>query len=100
MPDDVSYLVAYAKIVEDSNGILLQGVYFGGIAAEYDTAAAIAKDCVNSTKGGTILPKVLKLVGKHQALEALYDAVDCFESVTASMVEADQTIRRSQTRQK
>lgn len=90
-----NYLVAYAKITESSDGISLQGVYFGGMGATHDEAAQIARDCVNNTRGGTILPKVCKVHGKNQILEALYDAQEAFESITAQMSEANETIKRS-----
>jgi hypothetical protein len=90
------YLVAYAKIVVDrEQGIALQGVYFGGIGETLPEAESIAKDCVNNIRGGTILPKVLKLDGDGRVIDALYEATEKFEKVTANMVEADSIINRN-----
>jgi hypothetical protein len=89
------YLVAYAKIVVDrEQGIALQGVYFGGIGDTLHEAEVIAKDCVNNVRGGTILPKVLKLDGQGRVIDALYEATEKFEKVTANMIEADSIINR------
>lgn len=95
------YLVAYAKIIVDKdNGISLAGVYFGGIGDTKDEAEVIARDCVNTIRGGTILPKVMPLEDNGQVLEALYDATDKFERVTQNMVEADATVNRARARKK
>lgn len=96
----VEYLVAYAKIVEDDDGIILQGVYFGGIGPTYEAAESIARDCVNQVRGGTVLPKVVKLTRPCQVIDALFDATDNFEAITAQMVEADATIRRTHSKRK
>lgn len=93
--DNCDYMVAYARISENSEGIFLQGVYFGGMGRTHEEASAIAKDCVNSTRGGTILPKVCRVNGKHQVMDALYDAAEAFESITAQMSEANETIKRT-----
>lgn len=96
----VEYLVAYAKIVEDDDGIMLQGVYFGGIGPTYEEAECIARECVNQIRGGTVLPKVVKLTRPCQVIDALFDAADNFEAITAQMIEADATIRRTHSKRK
>lgn len=90
------FVVAYAKITTDKEGIHLQGVYFGGLGESADEADAIARDCVNRIRGGTILPKVLRIDGNHQVLDALYDASDKFEHTTLQMQEAEKIINRTQ----
>lgn len=95
------FLVAYAKIVVDKdNGISLAGVYFGGVGDTKDEAETIARECVNTIRGGTILPKVMILEDNGQVLEALYDATDKFERVTKNMVEADATVNRARAKKK
>ena len=89
------YLVAYARIQSDKDSdITLQGVFFGGIGDSVKEADMIARECVNTIKGGTILPKVLAL-DKSTVIDAMLDATEKFEQVTAYMVEADNTIKRS-----
>lgn len=97
-PPVTKFVVAYAKITMDKDGIALQGVYFGGLGDSMSEAETLARDCVNNVRGGTILPKVVKIDGKEQVLEALYDASDKFEEVTANMQEADAVISRTQNR--
>ena len=87
------WVVAYAKILMDKDtGIILQGVYFGGLGETQDEAHIIARDCVNTIKGGIILPKVLKITDSYCIIDALYDAADRFENITRKMQEADDII--------
>jgi hypothetical protein len=89
------YLVAYARIQSDKDSpITLQGVFFGGIGSSVTEADTIARECVNTIKGGTILPKVLNL-DNTTVIDAMLDAMEKFEQVTAYMVESDNTIKRS-----
>lgn len=89
------YMVAYAKIVVDKEeGIILQGVYFGGISDTNEDAEKIARECVNSIRGGTILPKVIKLDEECQILDALYDVTARFDAITKGMVESDRIVNR------
>ena len=94
------FIVAYAKITTDKDGISLQGVYFGGLGETLEEAEEIARDCVNRIRGGTVLPRVLKIEDKGKVLDALYEATDRFEQTTVSMQEADKIISRSQGRRK
>ncbi len=89
------YMVAYAKIVLDKDeGIVLAGVFFGGIEDTLAAAELAAKECVNTIRGGTILPKVIKLGEDCKVIDALYDAADKFERVTTNMIESDKIISR------
>lgn len=91
------YLVAYAKIMLDKDdGISLAGVFIGGIGDSKEEADGIARDVVNTVPrgGGTIIPRVTKLVGDGQVIDAMYDATEKFERVVQSMVESDQIISR------
>jgi hypothetical protein len=89
------FVVAFAKITTDKDGISLQGVYFGGMGGSIEEAEDIARECVNRIRGGTILPRVLKIHDKGKVLDALYDATDKFEQTTANMIEADRIINRT-----
>jgi hypothetical protein len=89
------FMVAYAKIVVDKDdGIALAGVFFGGIGDSAQEAEGIARECVNTIRGGTILPRVIKLERDGQVIDALYDATEKFERITQSMIESDQIINR------
>ncbi len=89
------FMVAYAKIVVDKdNRIALAGVFFGGIGDTANEAENIARECVNTIRGGTIIPRVVKLERDGQVIDALYDATEKFERVTQNMIESDQIINR------
>lgn len=90
------FVVAYAKIITDKDGVNLEGVYFGGLGDTIEEANGIAHDCVNRTRGGSILSKVLRIDGKHKVLDALYEASNKFEFQTAQMQEAEKIINRTQ----
>lgn len=94
------YLTAYAKIVDDrDHGIMLQGVYFGGVGDTLAEAEQYARDCVNSVRGGTVLPKVVELT-TNNVLDAMSDLTERFEYITNQMVQADAIISRTQSRKK
>ncbi len=96
---DAGYIVAYAKIsIDKEDGINLQGVFFGGIGQSNEEAEQIARECVNTIKGKTVLPKVIKLTPEYNVIDALYDAYDRFEEMTAKMREADDIINRENRR--
>ncbi len=89
------FMVAYAKIVVDKDdGITLAGVFFGGIGDTTTEAENIARECVNTVRGGTILPRVVKLDKDGQVIDALYDATEKFERITQNMIESDQIINK------
>jgi hypothetical protein len=93
------YLVAFAKIMTDKeDGISLQGVYFGGFCKDPDHAEQLARDCVNTIRHGTIIPKILPIDKPHAVMDALWEATEKFEKVTAYMAEADETLKRSARR--
>jgi len=93
------FLVAYARIQSDKDAeIALQGVYFGGVGETPEEAERIARECVNTIKGGTILPKIIQLDETNTVIDGLLDAMEKFEQVTAYMVEADNTYKRSAKR--
>lgn len=90
------WIVAYAKLtIDKEEGVVLQGVYFGGIGSTIDEAEGLARECVNMIKGGTILPKVFKITEKFSVIDALYDAADKFEGMTKRMQDAEVILNRN-----
>lgn len=88
------WIVTYARIIIDKeHGIVLNGVYFGGIAGTNDEAETVAKECVNSIKGGTILPKIIKL-SSECIIGAILDAETKFIEMANRMRDADNIINR------
>lgn len=93
------YLVAYAKFTQDKeNGVQLQGVFFADVAESEEAAQQVAKYCVNTVKGGTILAKVTKIEESLQVLEALYDMTDQFEKLLSQMKETERIIAKNNQR--
>lgn len=73
------WIVVYAKIIEDKiSDVQLAGVHFGGVANSKTEADKVARDCVNSVKGGTIMPKLYEVSGKHQLPLIMAQANDFF----------------------
>lgn len=93
------WVVAYAKILLDKDtGVSLHGIYFGGIGDTPEDAEKIARECVNTIKGGTIIPKVLKIDDKFSVIDALYEAADRFEDSAKRMQEAESIIKRGKNK--
>lgn len=95
-PETMEYfLVAYAKVnIDKDEGIVLQGIYFGGLSSTYSEAETLARECVNTIRGGTIFPRIMKIEEPHRLIDTLYDAADKFEIVTKGMEETNAIIRR------
>ena len=88
------HVVAYAKITVDKReGISLQGVYFGGMGT-FQEAEVIARECVDTIRGGTILPRIVKLDEDNLIVEALQDAQEKFEKIVQNMSASDEIVNR------
>lgn len=97
-PAPQQIVVAYAKVVEDKeDGIYVQGVFFGGIATTKEEAEQLARDCVNSVKGGTILPRLIHAPGeKANVLAAMDVAAARFHQIERQMFDAEEIYERTQ----
>lgn len=94
-PMSEKHMVAYAKVVVDKEeGIVLSGVFFGGIGDTKEEAELIAKECVNTIRGGTIIPRVVKLDRDGLVIDSLYDVTEKFERIISQMVETDAIAKR------
>lgn len=92
----MNYLIAYAKIsIDKEEGIELQGIYFGGISDTEKEADEIATECVNISKGGTILPTILKLNAPEDLLDTMDIVNSRFETKTKQMREANEILTKS-----
>jgi hypothetical protein len=95
------WVVIYAKISTDKDeGIKLQGTYFGGQAPAFSLAEELARECVNSIKGGTIIPRIYKLDLDNDLVEIMFTATEKFEKEVQRMIEADRIITKSQEKRK
>lgn len=92
----MNYLIAYAKIsIDKEEGIELQGIYFGGISDTEKEADEIATECVNISKGGTILPTILRLNAPEDLLDTMDIVNSRFEAKTKQMREANEILTKS-----
>jgi hypothetical protein len=97
----IMYLVTYAKIVEDKQkGLFLDSVCLGGLGVTEADADEIARQCASTIKGATIIPKIIPVSRRLQAIDLLYDASDQFEKLAAQMIEADMVISKNANRRK
>lgn len=93
------WVVVYARIVDSKeDGVYLAGVHFGGIAIEKTEADSIARECVNNIRGGTIMPKVLRLNGRHRLPAVMQDELSRFKKIESRMQDTAQIIDRSMRR--
>lgn len=84
------FVVMYGKFVEDKDeGIYLDGVYFGGIAEEKEKADRVARHCVDSVRGGMIVPKVFILEDGKKILDIFPTILNKFNTLEKEMIEAE-----------
>lgn len=56
----MTYIIAYGKFVDDKDlGVMLSGVYFGGICESEEEADEVACKCVSETQGGMVVTKII-----------------------------------------
>lgn len=92
----MNYVVAFAKIsIDKDDGIELQGTYYGGIAENEQEADEIATECVNLSKGGTVLPAIIQMNDPHDLLDTLDLAQTRFEAKINQMREANDILTRT-----
>lgn len=90
----MQHVVLYAKFVDDKEiGILMTGIFFGGIADSEREADEIGRRCVSSVQGGQIIPKISPIVnGDLQS--TIKDMVGQFDKMADRMYENEQTVSR------
>lgn len=92
------YVVCYAKITtEKSSFVSMSEVYFGGVAQTLQDAEVIARDCVNSSRGGTIVPKIAKTSEDDHGciIDTLDDLVGKLDDMLVNMQESEIIINNS-----
>jgi hypothetical protein len=92
---DKYYCVSYAKIsLDKEDGVELLGVFFGGISHTEQDAEVIAAECVNTTKGCTVIPSILVIKEDMDLLHTMDEACDRFKKKIFQMQEAYSIINR------
>ncbi len=87
------YLVVYAKLAIDKENICLHGIYYGGMADTRDEAELIAKDCINTIKGGTILPRIAPFTNNF--IDIAYNITDRLTQIAQEMKEMNEMLMKS-----
>lgn len=86
-------LVVYGKVVDDAKfGIILTGVFFGGLAASEQEADQLATKCVSSVQGGTGIPKISQMRGTDLRA-AIKDAEHQFNRMADRWYDNEKIIR-------
>lgn len=93
------WFVIYARVMDDKDeGIKLVGVYFGGAADTKEAADRIARECINTIKGGTVIPKTFRS-DKQWSLRAVMDeATEKFHKIEEQMRTSSEIINRVRRR--
>ena len=89
------YVVAYAKVVDDKKeGVYVQGIYLGGIGETKESDQQIARECVNTCRGGTIIPKLFPSLSGESIIAALDKARVQFTQMEMQMLQAEEIYTR------
>lgn len=92
----MSFLVLYAKIVDDKDvGVMMTGIYIGGVAETQIEADEMARKCVSSTQGGTAIPRISRLQ-KGDLLESVKIMQKTFDRLADRMYDNERTIDRKE----
>lgn len=90
------FFVVYAKMVDDKyDGIKLAGVYLGGAGTTQEEAENIARECVNTIKGGTIIPKIIYSKDQHKLIQSMLEIQKKFKKLEEQMLSAQDIIDRN-----
>ena len=88
-------LVLYAKIVDDKDmGVVMVGIYFGGLAESEADADEIARKCVSATQGGVAVPRIGP-VNNGNVMGAIKHMVGIFDRLADQMYENEAIVTKS-----
>lgn len=97
----MQFLVVYAKAVDDKElGVYIEGVYFGGVVNTQVDAGLIARECVNGTRGGTAIPKIIPIDRPNSILELFVESKARFAKLEKEMIDNEEILLANQRRAK
>lgn len=73
----------------------MQDVYFGGIRFTLEEAKFVARECVTSSKSGSIIPKIVEMEDISDTIPAMNKIVIQFRKIESDMIESEDIILRS-----
>jgi len=86
------FIVAYGKFVDDKDvGIILVGVYLGGVCDTQDDADTLATKCVSETQGGIIVTKVIEMRDMN-IVKVLSEIEQQFDKMAEQIYDNERTI--------
>lgn len=90
----MNYLVLYAKLVDDKDiGMLMTGIYIGGVVDTENDAEDLARKCVTCTQGGTAIARIRKING-GQLMPAVEAMTKIFDKLAERMYENERTVSK------
>ena len=91
-----NFAVFYGKFVEDKEeGIYLDGIYFGGVGQSNNDAEVLAKQCVQSIRGGVVIPKIFPIKSEMRLIDLTIDAQNKFYKLEKDMIDVEDRMARS-----
>lgn len=90
-----NYVVFYGRFVEDKvDGVYLEGTYYGGIGQDVTEAENIARECVATIRGGTIVPKIVGLTRGTTLVDLLSTVTARFSELEREMIEVEDILEK------
>lgn len=84
------FVVFYGRFIQDkTQGIHLEGTYYGGIAEDLIQGNAIAKNCVETVRGAMVVPRVLPMIDGATITDLIPSAVQKLRALEREMIEAE-----------
>lgn len=95
MPGD-NFAVFYGRFVEDKeDGIYLDGIYFGGVGRDNNDAEKLAKECVQTIRGGVVIPKIFPIKSEMRLIDLTADAQNKFYKLEKDMIDVEDQMAKS-----
>ncbi len=87
-------VVMYAKVVDDKNmGILMVGIFFGGLADNENEADDIARRCVAATQGGTAVTRIATMIN-NDLMATVKHVVSIFDRMAERMYDNESVVSK------
>lgn len=95
------WFVVYAKVIDDKgSNIRVTEAHFGGVGNTEEIAEQIARECVNSIKGGTPIVKLFRANGILRLKEVMDEADEKFRLIEERMLMTAEIINRGAPKKK
>lgn len=93
-PGDNMFIILYAKVIDDKKGlgVMMSDVLIGGFNDDFNEAENIARECVESIRGGMVIPRVMKVDGEIQ--DTIANSMKVFNRIAEQMYEVEGFINR------